>query len=303
MGAMKVEAIRTAKARPVMSLSMASRHFWAWGALALGLLLAALGSTGVGFSLKSAAVDPALLLGSFVSLVAGIALNVANQLRSKSQSRKDEVRRRRHVTRFNDELGSVLEVFKELLASGKDEASGERFFRSALREARHLVSQDGVRICVYKFDFSEVVEGDESASLSQFLTLQAFGGRGDPPRSSFTESTDHGREVIRIARGNVAFPISDPAAVGFKVDRPKEAVWKSALLVPLKKDTVALGVLMIDTRDAVEFSVEDVSVGWTLSTIIALGMGVLKQGGGDPKPEVLEAKARLANLRKTSVVV
>jgi len=262
-------------------------HFWSWGALLLALVLAAAGTTGIGVALKiSSGAAAGVMVASIVVVLLGFSLNVANQVRNKRQAKLDEQRRTKHLTRFNDELSSVLQVVVELLESKQDEESSARFFASAIREARHLFSYDGVRICVYKLDAAERDERDADQPDLVFLHLEAFGGRGDHPRAEFREDSAHGSEVIATAQGNIAVPISDHRTTPRVIDRPEHAVWQSTLLVPLKDGTEALGILMIDTRERVTFSPEDISVGWTIATLVALGMGALAGGSYDLRPEV-----------------
>lgn len=262
-------------------------HFWSWGALLLALTLAAAGTSGIGFALRaSGGTNHGLLVASIFVVLVGFILNVANQVRNKRQARADEQRRTKHLTRFNDELSSVLQVVVELLESDQDEQSSARFFSSAIREARHLVSYDGVRICVYRLEAAERDETKDGEQDIEFLHLQAFGGRGDHPRAEFRADTLHGAAVVETAKGNIAVPISDYEAAEREIDRPEHAVWSSTLLVPLKDGTDALGVLMIDTRDTVTFTPEDISVGWTIATLVALGMRALAEGSGNIRPEV-----------------
>lgn len=296
-----MEPQRDPKIRPAASSAAASEtkksrwerfigHFWSWGALLLALVLAAAGTTGIGLALKlSSGAAAGLMAVSIVVVLLGFSLNVANQVRNKRQAKLDEQRRTKHLTRFNDELSSVLQVVVELLESKQDEESSARFFASAIREARHLFSYDGVRICVYKLDAAERDERDERDTNQPelvFLHLEAFGGRGDHPRAEFRQDNAHGSEVIATALGNIAVPISNHKTSTRTIDRPEHAVWQSTLLVPLKDGTDALGILMIDTRDRVDFSPEDLSVGWTIATLVALGMGALAGGSDDLRPEV-----------------
>jgi hypothetical protein len=67
-------------------------------------------------------------------------------------------------------------------------------------------------------------------------------------------------------------------------------------LVPLKYDHDSKGILMIDTREPVDFTAEDISVGWTIANIISLGMGSLVRGGQETKMDVAELQQKLAGL-------
>lgn len=272
------------------------KWFWTWGALFFALLLAAAGSTGIGLSVGGSTFRPTLLLLSIILILGGFGLNVANQVRGRRVSQRDAERRVKHLTRFNDELSSVLQVVIELLRSARDEDASKQFFAAALREARHLVSHDGVRICVYKLDEREV-ENEDGIADEKWLRLEAFGGRGDPPRPDFTLENEHGKAVLDIAEGTRAVPINDPATATVATDHGEHAVWQSVLLVPLKNGTKALGVLMIDTREQVKFSAEDVSVGWTISAIVALGMDTLRAGGKDTRPELASLFQRVLDIR------
>ncbi|WP_162178081.1 GAF domain-containing protein [Clavibacter michiganensis] len=255
-------------------------------------------------------VNSTLMLGSVVVLVAGFALEVVNQVHGIRQAARDERRRMKHLTRFNDELSSVLQVVIELLMSDQDKAASARFFAAALREARHLMSHDGVRICVYKLDEAdEAQDGDVSGTedeavilaSSKYLRLESFGGRSDRPRNEFTADTPHGAAVIETAEGHRAVSISNPYQTEIPVDRPANSVWQSTLLIPLKDGAESLGVLMLDTREPVEFTTEDISIGWTIAQVIALGMGALRRGGVDPSPELATARGRLQQLTEARI--
>jgi len=296
-----------------------------WGAAALSLLLPVVGTFLIGLGARGEAQPAAptppqqqqapipleqdlnwLPLSWGIALVAlGIVFNLLDRSRTKAKLRNIEAKRERHLTRFNDELASVIAVFVELLRSDKGEDASQRFFSSAVREARHLIGHPGTRICVYQLEFQEEDDLADVATADTakhghprpLLVRKAYGGRADPPRATFTPDTPFGNTVISIARGTTAVPIADPADRDFEINRDPDAVWCSTLLVPLKLDNDSKGILMIDTRDPVdEFTNEDVSVGWTIANIIALGMGSLVQGGQDPRPEVREVRQLLAHL-------
>ncbi|MCC3292135.1 GAF domain-containing protein [Arthrobacter sp. zg-Y1110] len=309
--------------------------FWRWGALLTSLIMATAGTTMIGLATKGIGapttadpnaevpgVDWLLLSWGIALLAISFACNIANQLKNRSHAKEVDAKRGAHLTRFNDELSSVIEVFIELLQSDNDEKAGQRFFQSAVREARRLVSYEGVRICVYQLEDHEAeqVEGVEATNPSAgvpaesseptealtdqsqssrvvLLMRRAYGGRSDPPRPRFTPDTEHGKAVISVAHGTSTVRIDDPQAPPLPTDRNPGAVWSSALLVPLIQDHVPKGILMIDTREPVKFTSEDVSIGWTIATIIALGMGSLYRGGTETKTEATDARKKLAALR------
>lgn len=311
------------------------RWFWRWGALLISLIMAAAGTTMVGFATRGVGAPPPtdpnaqipqvdwLLLSWGVGLLGvSFTCNITNQVKNRNHTKELDAKRGAHLTRFNDELSSVIEVFIELLQSDNDEKAGQRFFQSAVREARRLVSYDGVRICVYQLEDHENEQAEraertdtsdaqstevsgpaEDAKIASdqssrvvLLVRKAYGGRGDPPRPRFTPDTDHGKAVIAVAHGTSTVRIDDPEASPMPTDRNAGAVWSSALLVPLIQDHEPKGILMIDTREPVKFTSEDVSIGWTIATIIALGMGSLFRGGTETKTEAADARKQLAAL-------
>lgn len=278
--------------------------FWVWGALALSLLLTSAGTVLISLGTRPDPTGqvawPVIIFG-VLSVLAGFTLTVTNQVRTKRQAKQDEKKRTRHLMRFNDHLSSVIGVFVELLQSDNDKDASDRFFSSAVREARNLVSLEGVRICVYELELKETYgrpssEADEVQKEEQVkysLVKKAFGGRADPPRGSFTQDTEHGQAVVKVALGTTAVPISDPTGGKMVVDRAADAVWSSTLLVPLMDEHGPKGLLMIDTREPVVFTPEDVTIGWTIATIISLGMGSLVRGGKETEIEVSDALAQL----------
>lgn len=307
----------TTSSRAASSNESANRlnWFWSWGALVTQLALASGGSVMVAFATKSIGVIPPdgsepaganflLLSWGVAALLGSFTLNAVNQAKNRNHAKAIEKNRGTQLTKFNDEISSVIGVFIEYLESDKSELASARFFASAVREARHLVSYPSVRICVYQLEIQDVDESVKAVGVGgampdkpqQLLVLKAFGGRADQPRPRFTPDTEHGADVIGIAQGTIAVPISDPKSAKINVDRSDDAVWCSALLVPLLKDGDSQGVIMIDTRDQVEFTFEDVSIGWTIATMIALGISSMLSGGRDTRPEMEEVKLLLAGL-------
>lgn len=132
------------------------------------------------------------------------------------------------------------------------------------------------------------------------LMRKAYGGRSDPPRVQFRSSDAHGAAVIKVANGTSAVSIPDYKKAGIAIDRHDGAVWKSTLLIPLIEGHESKGVMMIDTRDQIEFTSEDIAIGWMIATIIALAMGSLFRGGIDPTPEIATLQEQLLKEKQTN---
>ncbi|MHA7209670.1 hypothetical protein [Arthrobacter sp. MDT1-65] len=279
--------------------------FWVWGALVLAILLTTAGSSVIAFGSREGG-DPHFIVWGALLVLLAATLTVTNQVRAKRQARRAEEKRSAHLTRFNDNLSSMISVFVELLKSDHDAKASDQFFSAAVRQAQALVSYEGVRVCVYELELIETLgrvdesDDDGSARVEEperyALNMKAFAGRADHPRAYFTQDNEHGKAVIGIALGNTAVPISDPKLASITVDRADDAVWCSTLLIPLRDGKKSKGIMMIDTRDPVAFTSEDKAIGWTIATIIALGMGTLVQGGRETAAEVTEARKRLVAL-------
>lgn len=306
------------KPKPFTTAKWAEKG-WDWGVPMLAVAFPIAGSILMGIGLRGKPpvegqpaqpeiTDLAGFLGSVswfptswgvLLILVGISFNIANTRHTKAKLAVLEQKRNAHLTRFNDELASVISVFVELLRSEKDEESSKRFFSSAVRESRHLIGYPGTRVCVYQLELQEVDDSADAPAVDEevwLLVRKAYGGRADPPRLNFTPDTDWGKTVIDIAKGTTAVPIPDPAEKDFHINRNSDAVWCSTLLVPLKYDHENKGILMIDTRDPVDFTNEDISVGWTIASIIALGMGSLVTGGQDTSGGVAELRQALEGL-------
>lgn len=228
--------------------------------------------------------------------VAGMAGTVGAQLWTKHADADLDRRRSRHLTSFNDHLVAVISTVSELLASKRDADAGEHFFRSLLREGVHLFGYNGVRLCVYRLEEREV-EPSAKGEEAWFLRLIQHAGRGDKPRQDFVPDNGFGSATIMAARGDKPIRVPDPSSPPFEVDWDENAIWQSFLLVPLRGPIDHIGCLMIDTRECVTWTAEDVSIGLTIANLLTIGMSEMRKGGRDPAPELAVLFQELAELQ------
>lgn len=271
--------------------------FWNWGALSLALGGSAVGTFLSATAQKKDPIDSVMFLCGAILAFCGIVLNIVNQVKNKRHSA--EINKSRHQTleNFSDELSPVISSFIELLEAEKGKESSDKFFNSVLRETRGLFTYRGVRLCVYDLEEREIDHDDKNSSTdTRFLERKAYAGRHDPPRRSFTPDTEHGKFVIETACGFTAIPIDDPSATKHPIDRNANTIWQSSMLVPIHIDQFPRGILMVDTREKVTFTSVDKSIGWTIASMLAIGMRKVARSGDVTDAEVNRTKELLRDI-------
>lgn len=252
------------------------------------------------------------LLFGLLAFCLGVYLNVANQRLRTRHAEQEATERRKNLVWINDQLAPVIDTLSDFLSGPRGYDDGVIFVKRVLSDARSLIPFDDVRLCVYRLDRTEGQhlvmpnrDGDDGSEVASFvLDLFAFRGRGDHPRLGFDPSDErgraspHGRKIISVACGHQAWAVDDYGEYGNSVDRKEGSVWKSFLAVPIVHEKDSLGVLMIDTRDKAHFTHQHISVGWTISKFLGIGLAALKEGGVDYTPEIRDM-VRLWNLRNT----
>ena len=277
--------------------------------------IAALDTVPDGVSIRTVLIY--LVLG-FLGLCLGIGLNIVNQRVRTRDSEIEAAERRQNLVWINDQLAPVIDTLSDFLTSPRSYDDGVVFVKRVLSDARSLIPFDDARLCVYRLDRvekphqlrgprepdpvgtgmavdrpSECYMTDADGDATDFiLDLFAFRGRGDHPRPTFLPSNGkgevvpHGRRIIAVARGYQAWAVDDYVEHPTSVDRKEGSVWKSFLAVPIVHEKASLGVLMIDTRDQIHFTHQHISVGWTISKFLGIGLAALKDGGVDYDPEL-----------------
>lgn len=253
--------------------------FWRWGALILAIAFVPVGISLINFGLN---IDPKTssyggspwITAGALTVALGVVLNVANQIVRGRATTREAIDRKKNLTRFNDELSDLIDSVMILNQSSKGRSDATDFFKSMLKSARHLTPLDGARLCVYKFDRRDTEEPE--AESDKFLKLAASSGRGDLPREDFVPNDEHGQALIDIANGTRAYPVTNPDVSELAIDWSEDTIWKSFLAVPIRgQGSRAHGVLLIDTRDETEWTLEHVSIGWTISRFLSIGMDLM----------------------------
>lgn len=283
---------------PDNSISKLSK-WWGWPSSLVGGILTALGPllVSVGFArYDEAAPNPielALLFSlGLVSLLVGIVVVTWQQFKIRSHIESIEFNRAKNLTAFNDTHAAMSKAISDLVRSRQQAADVGRFFSATVLSAPSLMPTEGFRICIYRIDSSEQEneEGNPKALFkpTQILTRVDYGGRADAPRASFSEETLYGKRLIEVAQGTSPWVVSDPESTKYRdiIDRKDGSSWRSFIAVPLKFNDVPRGVITIDTRDRITFTQEHISIGWTISDYITLGMDLGKSGARDPGPEL-----------------
>lgn len=254
---------------------------------------------GRGFDAMQTPADGVMAAVWAVIAIAGIAGTHAVQL----WNRVSEARRVQQLKHFNDHFSGPVQAVAELLSSARDDRAGEQFFTSLLRSGCALFPHvDGVRLCVYTLEEGDG-NGDREAPAGEFLRLQESAGRGDKPRPEFTPDQEHGAALIAAVRAGKAIPVPDPARPPFPVDWSEHAVWRSFMLVLLRNREAALGCLLIDARAGVRWGHEDLAVAMTIAELLVIGMGQMRVGGIDARPEARQVAAELPRLRRERAVL
>lgn len=274
---------------------MSWNNIRAWWFLGAGLVLPLIG-TPLAFETMSRLLDNSEAevpssVGLSVSFAVGVAMTLVGlasalyaQRRSNMAVTDLERNRTQSVTRFTDELGSTLDVLVEYSLSDGQRDASDKLILDVLREGRRLFAHEGVRLCLYMLE-EELVEGGDEGRHG--LVLRDYDGRRDAPRDSFLEGP-HSASLIEIARGNRAVAVVDPdnPPAGIVVDHSEHSGWQSYLAVPVMSNRSHLGILLIDTRDRVDFGDQDKSIGWTIARLIAHGLRATERQALETRDEV-----------------
>ncbi|MFT2750153.1 hypothetical protein ACMT9U_11275 [Clavibacter sp. Sh2036] len=266
--------------------------WWAWGCTAIGTLVLTVGSALLGSAVSASdGPDKAFhILSTSVVTAAGIWLLILPQRKSAQRDRL----RSKAVTDFNDGLSSVHAALAQLLKRRNELRAQQDFFRNTLEGASRLFSMDGLRLCVYILDGKDDVADGE---LGKHLRLADHAGRNDPPRPTFEPDTEYGAALIDATVGRRQMTVSDRNASTFAIDFHDGTVWRSFFTIPLYgRETSTAGVLTVDTRDPTIFTKEDITVGWTVASLLMMGLDEVYGAAKDTEPEVSDVQRMLIEL-------
>ncbi|OUE23617.1 GAF domain-containing protein [Clavibacter michiganensis] len=272
------------------NLPVAKRNslWWTWIAPAITAILSIGGSLALGYALRATEPlgEPLLTLG-IIGTFGGIGLGIAVQASSK----RNETKRAKGITLFNDSLSSIHSALSTLLKSKRGNEERKVFFDAIVHGADKLFSLEGVRVCIYELDSRESEDGP--VGDDEYLRLVGKGGRADLARESFENTSPHGKSAINAAKGTGAICVHDPDNSDHVVKREPNASWKSFFLIPLRGSGSSRGMLTIDTRGRTRFTAEDVAVGQTVARLVVLGMEELVEAATETRPEVTRAVSDL----------
>ena len=204
-----------------------------------------------------------------------------------AQRARDEAAQRARLEAYRDvldPLGALHQAVGDLLGE-PDYQVGLRQFRIALVAcAAQLMPEPGHRACFYSVD--ETDGSDEGGPSSQHadldeqgvLVLAAFRGRPDEPRHSFTGANSdganpHGQRFLEVALGGGG-PTCFTRIDNDDAIRPSpNAVYKSFMLVPVRKGSRSFGALSIDCSAQIEYDDRHRKIGTSLALLLAVAEG------------------------------
>lgn len=181
-----------------------------------------------------------------------------------------------------DPFGALHQAVGDLLTA-QDDQTGLREFRNAVLTCiAQLMPEDGHRACFYTADEVDGRDQDSpgagATGLDErgMLVLAAFRGRVDEPRHSFAGNNEdgsnpHGERFLKIALshgGPECFNSIDPSD---DTVRPSpNSVYRSFMVVPVRKGSRSFGALSIDCQTQVVYDDRHRKIASSLALLLAI---------------------------------
>lgn len=267
-----------------------------WGKYLSWIVLAVAGGLG-GWAIKWWFEDNSLWVQQLGWLLGALALGGFGVWRDqvadeRKQLREDALEARLAKTDTNarvetyrhvlDPFGALHQAVGDLLTE-RDYQTGLRQFRIAVVTCiAQLMPEDGHRACFYAVDEMDGKDQDSpgggATDLDEqgVLVLATFRGRVDEPRHSFTGNNadgknPHGQRFLKTAfshGGPECFSTIDPSD---ETVRPSpNSVYKSFMVVPVRKGSRSFGALSIDCQTQVEYDDRHRKIASSLALLLAI---------------------------------
>lgn len=181
-----------------------------------------------------------------------------------------------------DPLSTLHQAIGDLLGEADYQVGLQRFRIAVVSCAAQLMPEAGHRACFYSVDESdgshegEPVTGATELNEQGVLVLAAFRGRSDEPRANFVGANPdgenpHGQRFLEIALhhgGPACFSTID---AGDETIRPRpDSVYKSFMVVPVRKGRRSFGALSIDCETQVDYDDRHRKIGSSLALLLAV---------------------------------
>lgn len=245
-----------------------------------------------------------IIVGALIGFLATYLIERQNKARQREQGHQ--------LVQFSDKLGDVVRPLLVFLGSKRTKEDSNIILQEVLTAGSNLFSYNGVRLCLYQLDAREEdssktdsrsdnqLSGQDKCAIESryLLQLLTFGGRNDAPRKSFSPECKEGTFAIRNVLDNVSMPVSDLMKFEGDVVKKPGAAWKSFCTFPISDriGTKKLGLLTVDSRQKVNWTVADQSIGGVICLILAIGMAELELDARDEKPEFDSIRRKLKAL-------
>lgn len=135
-----------------------------------------------------------------ILVLLGVLITTARQMLTTRRVERVNKSRSQSLTRFTDELGSILDVLVEYSKTTGNAEHRQRLLKDTLREGRRLYALEGVRLCLYLLQPNLDYEARKEAQ-------NATGKEGPPPSATSKPRNDPGgRRETRHRTGAPSTP-------------------------------------------------------------------------------------------------